>query len=474
MSDTGTDDVKILIVDDEDYMREIVRQALEDSSYQIEEAPDGETAIRMVRQYPYDVIITDLRLPGVAGEKVLQEALAIFPDTIVIIMTGFGNIQTAVDAIRMGAYDYLPKPFQLDEMVMRVEKGLADRQLRLENSRLKSELQGKYRGSNLIGSSQPMNQIYRLVSLVADKTSTVLITGETGTGKELIARAIHYSGGRKDQPLISVNCAASPANLLEDELFGHVKGAFTGAHQHRIGRFEQANHGTLFLDEVADMPLDLQVKLLRVLQEKEFQKVGGTTTIKVDVRIIAATNCDLTEKVRKGEFREDLYYRLNVIPITVLPLRQRREDVPLLIAHFLKKFCAEQQLPQKTISQEAMKRLIAFDWPGNVRQLENAVEMAVALSGENDLLGLPDFPMVGGQLDEDQIFSDIEIPDEGLHFNTLVSELERRLILKSLHVTRGNKKRAASLLHLKRTTFVEKLKRMGMDPGPEFEPATSE
>lgn len=463
MNGTGKEHVKILVVDDEDYMREIVRRALEDASYQIEEAADGDTAVRMIRQYPYDVIITDLRLPGVTGEKILQEALSIFPETIVIIMTGFGNIQTAVEAIRLGAYDYLPKPFQLDEMVMRVEKGLAERQLRMENSRLRSELQVKFKGSNLVGSSPAMQQIYRMIGMIADKNSTVLITGDTGTGKEVIARAIHYSGTRKDQPMISVNCGAIPGNLLEDELFGHVKGAFTGAHQHRVGRFEQANRGTLFLDEIADMPLDLQVKLLRVIQEREFQKVGGSTTIKVDVRIIAATNGDLMDKVRKGEFREDLYYRLNVIPINVPPLRQRREDIPLMIAHFLKKFCSEQQVAAKHVSQEAMKRLIAFDWAGNVRQLENAIEMAVALSGNSELLGPADFPMVGGPIDEDRLFSEIDIPDDGLDFNTIVSELERRLILKSLHATGGNKKRAASLLQLKRTTFVEKLKRMGME-----------
>ncbi len=463
MSIAGKEHVRILVVDDEDYMREIVRRALEDVSFQVEEAADGDTALRMIRQFPYDVIITDLRLPGVPGERILQEALSIFPETIVIIMTGFGNIQTAVEAIRMGAYDYLPKPFQLDEMVMRVEKGLHERQLKQENSQLRSELQGKYQGSSLIGNSSSMQQIYRMISMIADKTSTVLIVGETGTGKELIARAIHYSGARKNHPMVSVNCGAIPANLLEDELFGHVKGAFTGAHQHRIGRFEQANHGTLFLDEVANMPPDLQVKLLRVLQEREFQKVGGATTIKVDVRIIAATNGDLLDKVRKGEFREDLYYRLNVIPVHIPPLKQRREDIPLLVAHFLRKFCSDQQLPPKQVSQEAMKRLVAFDWPGNVRQLENAVEMAVALSGECEMLGLSDFPMVARTLDEEVLFGGIDIPDEGVDFNTLVSELERRLILKSLNVTGGNKKRAASLLQLKRTTFVEKLKRMGME-----------
>jgi len=246
----------------------------------------------------------------------------------------------------LGAYDFLPKPFQLDEMIMRVEKGLQDRRMKTENSMLRSELQGKYQFQNLVGQSAAMQQVCRMITLVAQKTSTILISGDTGTGKEVIARAIHYNGPRKDQPLVCVNCTAIPTNLLEDELFGHVKGAFTGAHQHRIGRFEQANRGTMFLDEVGSMPLDLQVKLLRVLQEREFQKVGGTTTVKVDVRIIAATNEDLTEKVRSGEFREDLYYRLNVIPIHVLPLRQRREDIPPLIYHFVKKFCLEQQVPQ--------------------------------------------------------------------------------------------------------------------------------
>jgi DNA-binding NtrC family response regulator len=462
MHEIDKKDVKILVVDDEDYMREIVRRALEDADFQVEEAADGNTAMSMIRQYPYDVIITDLRLPGTPGEKILEEALSIFPETIVIIMTGFGNIQTAVEAIRMGAFDYLPKPFQLDEMVMRVEKGLKEHRLQQENSQLRSELQVKYQGANIVGTSSSMQQIYRMIGMVADKTSTVLLTGETGTGKELIARAIHYGSARKDHPLICVNCGAIPANLLEDELFGHVKGAFTGAHMHRVGRFEQANHGTLFLDEVANMPLDLQVKLLRVIQEREFQKVGGTTSVKVDVRIIAATNSDLLEKVRKGEFREDLYYRLNVIPIHIPQLRQRREDIPLLVSHFLKKFCTDQDLPLKRVSHEAMKHLVTFDWPGNIRQLENAVEMAVALSGDREVLDKTDFPTVATALDEDIIFSSIDIPNDGLDFNTLVSELEKRLILKSLRATGGNKKRAASLLRLKRTTFVEKLKRMGM------------
>jgi DNA-binding NtrC family response regulator len=456
-------DVRILVVDDEDYMREVVRQALEHAGFDVDEAADGKTAVAMLRKYPYNVIITDLRLPCLTGEVILEEALALFPETIVILMTGFGNIQSAVEAIRKGAYDYLPKPFQLAELVMRVEKGIQENQLKSENQMLRDELQDKYHFSNLVGSSSAMQNIYRLIGVVAQKTSTVLIEGETGTGKELIARAIHYNGPRKDQPLVSVNCGAIPSNLLEDELFGHVKGAFTNAHQHRIGRFEQANHGTLFLDEVSNMPMDLQVKLLRVLQEREFQRVGSAATVKVDVRIVAATNGNLQEAVEKGDFRGDLYYRLNVIPIRIPPLKQRQDDIPLLVAHFTKKYCREQQLLPKRVSHEAMRNLMAYEWPGNVRQLENSVEMAVALSGDRDLLDADDFPAVARQTAVPAHIESIDIPNDGIHFNTMISDLEKRLILQSLQVAKGNKKRAASLLHLKRTTFVEKLRRMGME-----------
>jgi len=461
--ETSKEDVRILVVDDENYMREVVRQALEGASFQVDEAADGEKALGMIRQYPYDVIITDLRMPGPSGEKVMQEALSIFPETIVIVMTGFADIQTAVDAIRTGAYDFVPKPFQLEEMVMRVERALRERQLKSENSMLRSELLGKYQFSSLVGNSPAMQQIYRMVALVAQKNSTILITGETGTGKELIARAIHYNGLRKDHPLVSVNCGAIPANLLEDELFGHVKGAFTGAHQHRIGRFEQANRGTLFLDEIGSMPLDLQVKLLRVLQEREFQKVGGTSTVKVDVRIIVATNSDLLDSVRRGEFREDLYYRLNVIPIQIPPLRQRREDIPLLVSYLTKKYCAEQKLPLKQVSHEAIKRLIGFDWPGNVRQLENAVEMAVSLSGDRQLLDLSDFPILPEPAAGAPTLGSFDIPEGGIHFNQVIADVEKQLILQSLEAAGGNKKKAAALLHLKRTTLVEKLKRLELE-----------
>ena len=325
--------------------------------------------------------------------------------------------------------------------------------------------EGKNHFSDLVGSSAPMQAIYKRISIVANKTSTILIEGETGTGKELIAKAIHYNSSRKDQPLVSVNCGAIPSNLLEDELFGHVKGAFTGAHQHRIGRFEQANHGTLFLDEVSSMPMDLQVKLLRVLQEREFQRVGSTANVKVDVRIVAATNGNLLAAVEKGEFRSDLYYRLNVIPINVPPLRERRDDIPHLISHFIRKFCAEQKVALKKVSDEALQCLVNHDWPGNVRQLENIVEMAVTLSDDRELLDMSDFPAVCRPVKTLDPVSEIEFPNGGVNFNTVVSDLEKRLILQSLEVARGNKKKAATLLRLKRTTFVEKLRRMGVDPG---------
>jgi len=456
-------DVRILIIDDEDYMREVVRQALECADFQVDEAADGESALAMIRKHPYPVIVTDVRLPGLTGDKILEEALSLFPETIVIVMTGFGNIQSAVEAIRKGAYDYLPKPFQLDELVVRVEKGLEEQQLKRENRLLRGELQDKYSFSNLVGDSPVMKNIYRLIQVVASKNNNVLIEGETGTGKELIARAIHYNGPRKDQPMVCVNCGAIPSNLLEDELFGHVKGAFTGAHQHRIGRFEQANQGTLFLDEVSSMPMDLQVKLLRVIQEREFQRLGSMTTIKVDVRIITATNCNLLEVVEKGNFREDLYYRLNVIPINVPILKNRREDIPLLVQHFLNKYCKDQHLELKSVSNKAMENLMAYEWPGNVRQLSNAIEMAVTLSEDRHILDLEDFPLVSKTPASNTSFQSIDIPDDGIHFNTMISNLEKQLILQSLQVARGNKKRAASLLHMKRTTFVEKLRRMEVE-----------
>ncbi|NWG12578.1 MAG: sigma-54-dependent Fis family transcriptional regulator [Acidobacteria bacterium] len=409
----SNDDIKILVADDEESVRDVVRQTLEEEGYIVHEARDGNEAVQAIARYPYNVVLTDLKMPGIGGDQVLDEVRSISPDTAVIIITAHGSTGLAVNLMHRGAAWYIEKPFDICDLRVRVAKCVQEQRLRSENTMLRSELRHRYQTSKLIGNSPAMQQIHRMVALVADKTSTVLITGETGTGKELVARAIHYDGPRGNQPLVCVNCGGIPGNLLEDELFGHVRGAFTGAHQHRIGRFELANHGTLFLDEIGTMPLDLQVKLLRVLQDREFQKLGGTATIKVDVRIIAATNVDLTEKIRKGEFREDLYYRLNVIPIHVPPLRQRREDIEPLVLHFVRNFCIQQHLPQKQVSETAMKHLVAFDWPGNVRQVENAVEMAVALSGDRLLLDLADFPMVECASSGEPVPQSIDIPEDG-------------------------------------------------------------
>jgi DNA-binding NtrC family response regulator len=465
-------DARILVIDDEDHIRDIVRQSLERLGYQMDEAADGKSGLAMIRQYPYPVIVTDVRLPGLAGDQILQEAVSLFPETIVILMTGFATVESAVEAMSKGAYYYLQKDGNwLNTLILSVERGLQhqqlgreNQQLRRENQILRAELQEKYRFSDLVGDSAAIQDIYKLIRAVASKNSNVLIQGETGTGKELIARAIHHTGPRRDQPLVCVNCAAIPSNLLEDELFGHVKGAFTGAHQHRIGRFEQADNGTLFLDEISSMPMELQAKMLRVIQEREFQRLGSGTTIKVDVRLIAATNINLLEAVEKGDFREDLYYRLNVIPVNVPPLRDRRKDIPPMVRYFVEKYCREQNLGLKTVSNKAYECLMAYEWPGNVRQLGNAVEMAVTLSEDRDVLDLEDFPYISGKSARGDSFQRIDIPDEGLHFNTMMSNLEKQLILQSLEASGGNKKRAASLLHMKRTTFVEKLRRMGAEP----------
>lgn len=462
MRSTVSNKAHILVVDDEEMLRTVIADILTFEGYKVTQAESGEEALERIRQFPFDLLIVDLKLPGLQGDGVLRESLLLYPDLIVVMMTGASDVQTAVNLIKMGAYDYLDKPFENDELIIKVQRALEERRLKQENRLLKSELLDKYNFENIIGASQAMQNVFRLITLTSTKNSTVLITGETGTGKELVARAIHYNSPRREQPLICVNCAAIPENLLEDELFGHIKGAFTGAYQPRVGRFEQADKGTLFLDEIGCMSMELQAKLLRVLQERSFERIGGAQTIKVDVRIIAATNSNLAERVRDGLFREDLFYRLNVIPIIIQPLRERRDDIPLLVQHFTKKICDIQVIELKNISQDAMKRIMAFDWPGNVRQLENAVEMAIVMSGDRQTLTATDFPGLLSQNDQTPHARSIVIPDEGIHFNSVVSDLERELILQSLEKAKGNKKRAADLLHIKRTTLVEKLKRMNL------------
>jgi len=356
----------------------------------------------------------------------------------------------------------LAKPFKLVELPIMVRKGLKERQLRFENQYLKKQLNERYGFSNIIGTGRAMNRIFELVDTIAGLNSTVLIQGETGTGKELIAKAIHFNSPRKDQKMVSINCGAIPENLLESELFGHVKGAFTGAVQTRIGRFEQASGGSIFLDEIGNMPLALQVKLLRVLQEREFERVGGNTTVKIDVRIIAATSSNLEQMVEEGTFREDLFYRLNVIPINLPPLRERREDIPLLVQRFIGHFCETHKLDLKTVSPQVMKALMAYEWPGNIRQLENIVERMVALTGNRPAILPADLPSEIHSRESLSLTPLIEIPEEGINFQNVVTDMERELILQSLRRTNGNKKLAAKLLNLKRTTLIEKIKRIGL------------
>jgi DNA-binding NtrC family response regulator len=427
--------------------------------------------LQRLSEFAYDVLITDLRLPGIDGRRVLDTALDRYPDIIAIVITGFGTVKDAVEAIKQGAADFITKPFQFDALLHVLESAMEQRRLRAENAYLRSQLEQRYRLEGLIGQSAAIRDLSQLLETVAATSSTVLITGETGTGKELAARAIHHSSPRRNNRFVAINCSAIPETLLEAELFGHVRGAFTGAVGARQGRLEQANKGTLFLDEVGTMSPALQAKLLRVLQEREFERVGDSHTIKIDVRVIAATHSDLARMVSEGTFREDLYYRLNVIPVHIAPLRDRRDDIPLLVQHFLQKLAADSGRPPLTVSQDAMRRLMSYSWPGNVRQLENVVERALAFSGARSQIELHDF---GPEIQQPSAAAEagtVLFPDDGLDFDQYIEGIELSLIKRSLERTRGNKRQAAKLLKLKRTTLIEKLKRLD-PPALPMRPAT--
>ena len=457
MSDSRT---HLLIVDDEKALREAVAERLADHGFSVEQADSGEEALQRLADFAFDVLVTDLRLPGIDGRKVLDAARERYPDIIAIVITGFGTVKDAVEAIKQGASDFITKPFQFDALLHVLNSALEQKRLKSENAYLRSQLQERYKLDGLVGRSPVMKDLFHLLEIVAATSSTVLITGETGTGKELAARAIHHNSSRRANRFVAINCSAIPETLLEAELFGHARGAFTGAVGTRQGRFEQAHKGTLFLDEVGTMSPALQAKLLRVLQEREFERVGDSHTIKVDVRVIAATHSDLEKMVADGTFREDLYYRLNVIPVKLPPLRERREDIPLLVQHFVQRISAEQGRSAPTVSQDAMRKLMAHGWPGNVRQLENAVERALAFSQGR------------GQIDVQDLAQDIQnqtggsdavepwLPEEGLDLERYMSGVELALIRRSLERTHGNKRQAAQLLNLKRTTLIEKLKRL--------------
>jgi two-component system, NtrC family, response regulator AtoC len=453
----------LLLVEDEAPLRQAIAEQLGDRGYHVEQAESGEAAIARLADFAFDIIITDLRLPGVDGSAVVEAAVARYPEIIAIVVTGYGTVKDAVEAIKRGATDFVSKPFQIDELLHVLGSSLEQRRLKSENAYLRAQLEERYRFEGVIGKSRPMARLFQLLETVAPTNSTILITGETGTGKEVVARAIHHNSPRRIQRFVALNCSAIPETLLEAELFGHVRGAFTGAIGNRQGRLEQAHRGTLFLDEVGTMSAALQMKLLRVLQEREFERVGDSHTTKVDVRVIAATNSDLARLVAEGQFREDLFYRLNVIPVHLPPLRERKEDIPLLVQHFLETLRAGVPL---TVSQEAMRRLMAFSWPGNVRQLENAVERAVALSAGRTQIDVGDLPPEVQQAQETALSAAVTLPEDGLDLDAFIADIERDLIHRSLERTGGNKGQAARLLNLKRTTLVEKLKRLGRPPHP--------
>jgi DNA-binding NtrC family response regulator len=449
----------LLLVEDEPALREAVAEQLADRGFTVEHVDSGEAALARLADFAFDVIITDLRLPGVDGSAVLDAAVERYPDIVAIVITGYGTVKGAVEAIKRGAWDFVSKPFQIEELMHVLDSAIEQRRLRSENAYLRAQLEARYRFEGIIGKSPAMKRLFQLLETVAVTNSTILITGETGTGKEVVARAVHHNSPRRLERFVALNCSAIPESLLEAELFGHVRGAFTGAIGNRQGRIEQAHKGSLFLDEVGTMSVGLQVKLLRVLQEREFERVGDSNTIKVDVRILAATNSDLAALVADGSFREDLYYRLNVIPVTLPPLRERREDIPLLVQHFLEKGRQDGRQPP-TVSQDAMRRLMSYPWPGNVRQLENAVERVVAFSGGRNQIDMSDLPPEFLDAETAPLGAPVSLPESGLDFDVFMSGIERELIERSLERTHGNKGRAARLLNLKRTTLVEKIKRL--------------
>jgi DNA-binding NtrC family response regulator len=455
---------RILVVDDESSIRIALFRALEKKGHQILTASSmSEAESLATAEQALDVILVDLRLPDGSGLDLMEKLQRVHAGVQTIVLTGFGTIQNAVEATKRGAFHYLTKPFNIDEVGVLVDKALEHRKLAQENKFLKKQLQDKYKFDNIVGQSPEITQVFELIERVADSDSTILITGESGTGKELVARAIHYNSRRSDKLLVPVNCGAIPEDLLESELFGHVKGAFTGAISNRQGRFEVANQGTIFLDEVGDMSPSLQVKILRVLQERTFEAVGSTKTVEVDARVIAATHKDLDAAVLNKSFREDLYYRLNVIPIRIPALRQRKSDIPVLIQHFLKHFNESKRRDIGGFSPETMDLLMAYHWPGNVRELENLIERLVILKGSGTI-EMRDLPERYQQRNIPVSGEKMAIPAKGIDFNTAVDQFENTLIIQALERTGWNRNKAASLLNLNRTTLVEKIKKKGLAP----------
>lgn len=459
---------KILVVEDDTRLRTLLLEVLGLEGYELSDAQSGEAAVELLEKQKFDVLLTDVNLPGMSGLDLLPICLQHNPKTYLMVMTGFGSIDMAVQAMKLGASDFLCKPIALNDLTSAVK--VAVNNILAADDPITSKL---ISDSPIIAKSVVMLNVLEQVNVIAPYKINVLITGETGTGKELIAKAIHHTSPRAKNDFIAMNCAAIPEQLLEDELFGHVKGAFTGAQTERKGRFEQADGGTLFMDEIGDMNLALQAKLLRILQESEFERLGSSKTIKVDVRVVAATSADLDAKITDGSFRADLYHRLNVVHLRVPALRERPDDIMPLSHGLLERFCQTAGLPPKTIADEAVHSLISYSFPGNVRQLQNAMERSAVFSGQSPEVRLEHMPEeIRNQENLFQIKPGMElipssIPDEGIDFSEVVSQIERKLLLQTLNKTGGNKMQAAKLLNMKRTTLVEKIKRLNIETDAE-------
>ncbi len=449
---------RVLIVDDEKSMRDLLSITLEKEGYDVETAAGGELAIEMLHRETVDAVITDLRMPKVDGLQVLRAAKEISPDVAVIVITAVASTETAVEAMKLGAYDYITKPFKLDEVNLIVRNALERKRLRDENLYLRRQLETQHRFENIIGKSNRIAEVFDTIRKIADSPSTAMITGESGTGKELVARAIHFNSYRRDKPFMSVNCGAIPEGLMESELFGHVRGAFTGAVSNKVGLFSAAEGGTLFLDEITEIPPLLQVKLLRAIQLREIRRVGDTKDLKTDVRLIAASNRDLEGAVQEGVLREDLFYRLNVIPIQLPPLRERREDIPLLIAHFLQKFSKELGKDVRGVTPEAMIVLERYHWPGNIRELENVLERAIVLGG-GDTVSVESLPESVRRERPVKGLENVEIPEDGLDLEATLDGIEGRYLQRALDRTGGVQTKAAELLKMTFRQFRYKLQK---------------
>jgi two-component system, NtrC family, nitrogen regulation response regulator GlnG len=468
----------ILVADDEESIRWVLSKALTKQGFKVDLASDGKEALELFQNKSYDMAVLDIKMPGITGLELLKRFQEEKPDLLTVIMTAESTMKNAIEAMKQGAYDYITKPFDLDALDAIILKANKATVVSDQVNLLKEELREHYQlDRNIIGNSQPMQQVYKMLGKVAPSDVTVLITGESGTGKELIARAIHYNSPRLGKPFLALNCAAIPRELLESELFGHEKGAFTGATERKQGKFEQANGGTLFLDEIGDMPLELQAKLLRVLQEKEITRTGGSATIDVNVRIVAATNQELKKKVHSKEFREDLYYRLNVVPLELPPLRDRREDIPLLTDYFIQHAIEELGVATKGCTEETIKLLQGYFWPGNVRELENAIQRATLLSSD-PLLTPADFPILGEPQHKDEQNNSLEtlvanklqtslaqmdVNELDNLYEMVLQQMERPLIQIVLEKTRGNQVRTAEILGINRNTLRKKITTLGIE-----------